>query len=80
MTNSDYSISHPQSSVYGAIDNRTMNVSLSGDGKTLVVQFSQSYFDSNPKSIFIYNYNESTEMFELHQTINGIGFQTAKNK
>ena len=72
LSNSDYIV---DATAYNEIHGRTMNVKLSGDGKTLVAQFLHNKNATNPKSIFIYNYNESTQMFELHQTINGIGFQ-----
>ena len=75
LTNSDY---FSNNIGYNDIEERLINVQLSGDGKTLAVSFLHNYFDPNPKALFIYNYNESTEQWDLIQTINGIGFQDMK--
>lgn len=63
---------------YESIEKRNLNVRLSGDGKIMIASFAQNYTAANPKSIFIYNLNESNQQYELVQTINGIGFQDIK--
>ena len=60
---------------YNGLQFRLMSVQVSGDGKTIAISFLQNYFDPNPKALFIYNYNDSTQTWDLIQTINGIGFQ-----
>ncbi len=75
LTNSDY---FSNNEGYNDIEERLINVQLSGDGKTLAVSFLHNYFDTNPKALFIYNYNESTQVWNLIQTFNGIGFQDLK--
>lgn len=79
LSNQDYTIDGKAGSYdYETIEKRNLNVRLSGDGKIMIASFAQNYTAANPKSIFIYNLNESNQQYELVQTINGIGFQDIK--
>lgn len=79
LTNNDYTIDQTAGSKdYESLSQRNMHVDMSGDGKTVVIQFAQNYTAANPKSIFIYNLNESTQQYDLVQTINGIGYNDIK--